>query len=123
MANGQDIDPRSAQRPEKRERVIQYVYDRYGKHGAAMTANVITYRGRSAAREVGKVLGFESSTLVSLSKLAPMWGWKDPKDKIDTQFNEAGLDLNHPRSWQVHGTGDRHSGFCRVIWPVSTPVA
>jgi error-prone DNA polymerase len=42
---------------EQRERVIQYVYQRYGRHGAAMTANVITYRGRSAAREVGKVFG------------------------------------------------------------------
>jgi error-prone DNA polymerase len=61
---------------EKRERVIQHVYTRYGKHGAAMTANVITYRGRSAAREVGKVLGFKSDTLERLSSLAPMWGWK-----------------------------------------------
>ncbi len=42
---------------DQRERVIQYVYERYGQLGAAMTANVITYRGRSAAREVGKVLG------------------------------------------------------------------
>ena len=41
---------------DRRERVIQYVYERYGTLGAAMTANVITYRGRSAAREVGKVL-------------------------------------------------------------------
>ncbi len=47
---------------DKRERAIQYVYQRYGKLGAAMTANVITYRGRSAAREVGKVLGFEITT-------------------------------------------------------------
>ncbi len=45
---------------DQRERVIQYVYERYGKLGAAMTANVITYRGRTAAREVGKVLGFET---------------------------------------------------------------
>ncbi len=44
---------------DQRERAIQYVYERYGKLGAAMTANVITYRGRSAAREVGKVLGFD----------------------------------------------------------------
>ena len=42
---------------DRRERVIQHVYEKYGKLGAAMTANVITYRGRSAAREVGKVLG------------------------------------------------------------------
>jgi error-prone DNA polymerase len=39
---------------DKREQAIQYVYQRYGELGAAMTANVITYRGKSAAREVGK---------------------------------------------------------------------
>jgi len=82
---------------EKRERVIQYVYKRYGKLGAAMTANVITYRGRSAAREVGKVMGFETETLDRLSGLIPMWGWQDPDDTAKKQFAEAGLDLNHPR--------------------------
>ena len=45
---------------DRRERVIQHVYQKYGKHGAAMTANVITYRGRSAAREVGKALSIEA---------------------------------------------------------------
>ncbi len=44
---------------DQRERVIQYVYQRYGERGAAMTANVITYRGRSAARDIGKALGFD----------------------------------------------------------------
>ena len=44
---------------DRREQVIQYVYQRYGARGAAMTANVITYRGRSAAREVGKALGID----------------------------------------------------------------
>ena len=43
---------------DQREKVIQHVYTKYGKHGAAMTANVITYRDRSAAREVSKALGF-----------------------------------------------------------------
>ena len=52
-----DIDLPSG---DQRERAIQYVYQRYGKLGAAMTANVITYRGRSAAREVGKALGFDT---------------------------------------------------------------
>src|ERR1700739_410844 len=47
----------------QRERVIQYVYQRYGQRGAAMTANVITYRGRSAARDMGKALGFDEATL------------------------------------------------------------
>ncbi|MGE5487460.1 MAG: DNA polymerase III subunit alpha [bacterium] len=81
----------------KRERVIQYVYERYGPTGAAMTANVITYRGRSAAREVGKVLGFDEETLARLSALVRTWEWKDPKDTSERQFREAGLDINHPR--------------------------
>jgi len=55
-----DIDLPSG---DQRERVIQHVYQRFGKLGAAMTANVITYRGRSAAREVGKALGFEVTSL------------------------------------------------------------
>jgi error-prone DNA polymerase len=82
---------------EQRERVIQYVYERYGKHGAAMTANVITYRGRSAAREVGKVLGFDEQVVARLSSLARAWEWKDPVETSERQFREAGLDLTHPR--------------------------
>jgi error-prone DNA polymerase len=82
---------------EKRERVIQYVYQRFGKLGAAMTANVITYRGRSAAREVGKALGFEVAALDRLSGLVRTWEWKDPKDTAEGQFRDAGLDLAHPR--------------------------
>jgi error-prone DNA polymerase len=82
---------------EKREKAIQYVYQRYGKLGAAMTANVITYRGRSAAREVGKVLGFDDSTLSQLAGLVHTWEWKDPQDSSERQFRDAGLDLNNPR--------------------------
>src|SRR5205814_415186 len=54
---------------DRRERVIQEIYRRYGKHGAAMTANVITYRGRSAAREIGKALNFSPSTIDRFSHL------------------------------------------------------
>ncbi len=82
---------------DQRERAIQYVYERYGKLGAAMTANVITYRGRSAAREVGKVLGFDDDTLGCLSGLVHTWEWKDPKDSTARQFRDAGLDLRNPR--------------------------
>src|SRR6266404_3885396 len=78
---------------DQRERAIQYVYERYGKLGAAMTANVITYRGRSAAREVGKVLGFDEETVGRLSGLVHTWEWKDPKDTTERQFKDAGLDL------------------------------
>ena len=89
-----DIDLPSG---EKRERAIQYVYQRFGKLGAAMTANVITYRGRSAAREVGKALGFEIGSLEKLAGLVHAWEWKDPKDTAEGQFHDAGLDLDHPR--------------------------
>src|ERR1043166_9540564 len=82
---------------DQRERAIQYVYERYGKLGAAMTANVITYRGRSAAREVGKVLGFDDETLGRLSGLVHTWEWKDPKDTTQRQFKDAGLDLRDRR--------------------------
>ena len=82
---------------DQRERAIQYVYERYGKLGAAMTANVITYRGRSAAREVGKVLGFDEETLGRLSSLVHTWEWKDPKDTPERQFKDAGLDLHDRR--------------------------
>jgi error-prone DNA polymerase len=82
---------------DQREKAIQYVYDRYGKLGAAMTANVITYRGRSAAREAGKVLGFDEQTLGTLSKLVPMWGWTDSNDTPEKHFREAGLDLSDRR--------------------------
>jgi error-prone DNA polymerase len=82
---------------DQRERAIQYVYERYGQLGAAMTANVITYRGRSAAREVGKVLGFDDETLGRLSGLVHTWEWKDPKDTTTRQFKDAGLDLRDRR--------------------------
>src|SRR3989442_6801955 len=82
---------------DRRERAIQYIYERYGRLGAAMTANVITYRGRSAAREVGKALGFDDDTLGRLSGLVHTWEWKDPKDSTARQFRDAGLDLREPR--------------------------
>ena len=82
---------------DDRERAIQYVYERYGKLGAAMTANVITYRGRSAAREVGKALAFDDDTLGRLAGLVHTWEWKDPKDSTERQFRDAGLDLRNSR--------------------------
>ncbi len=82
---------------DQREHAIQYIYERYGKLGAAMTANVITYRGKLAAREMGKVLGFDPETLDRLSSLVGSWEYKDPKDTLERQFRDAGFDLRHPR--------------------------
>jgi error-prone DNA polymerase len=61
-----DIDLPSG---DDREEVIQYVFKKYGTRGTAMTANVISYRGKSAIREVGKVFGFDADALGQLSRL------------------------------------------------------
>jgi error-prone DNA polymerase len=82
---------------EDREQAIRYVYQRYGELGAAMTANVITYRGRSASREAGKVLGFDPETLNRLTGLVGSWEWKGPNDTLEQSFRTAGMDLRHPR--------------------------
>jgi len=82
---------------ERRESVIQYVYRRYGRHGAGMTANVITYRGRSAAREVGKALGLPGDLQDRLARLVSTWGYQDPADVLTRHLAEAGCDPRHPR--------------------------
>ncbi len=81
---------------DHRERVIQYIYERYGALGAAMTANVITYRGRSSAREVGKALGFDQQQLAKLSSLVGHWEWRGENDTMARHFDQAGFDINHP---------------------------
>ena len=82
---------------DKREQAIQYVYERYGELGAAMTANVITYRGKSAAREVGKALGFDEETLGRLSGLISQWEWRRKDETLKDNFRYAGFDLEHRR--------------------------
>jgi len=93
-----DIDLPSG---DQRESVIQYVYERYGKRGAAMTANVITYRGRSAVRDVGKALGFEKEDLDKLSSVVSRWGWKEAGEEGDgavrKQFESADYNPRDPR--------------------------
>jgi error-prone DNA polymerase len=89
-----DIDLPSG---DQREQVIQYVYERYGQLGAAMTANVISYRGRSAAREVGKSLGFTEDQLARLSGLVGHWEWRGENDTLARHFEQAGFDARHPR--------------------------
>jgi error-prone DNA polymerase len=82
---------------EKREQAIQYVYRQYGELGAAMTANVTTYRQRSAAREVGKALGFDEESLGRLSNLTGLWEWRAKDETMADSFRHAGFDLQHPR--------------------------
>ncbi len=85
---------------DQRERVIQHVYQRYGQRGAAMTANVITYRGRSAVRDVGKVLGFSEEQLTSLANRMGHFEWRDPNDTLEKRFTDQGFNLKDPRIHQ-----------------------
>jgi error-prone DNA polymerase len=82
---------------DRRERVIQHVYEKYGRLGAAMTANVITYRGRSAAREVGKVLGFDPAQIDRLARVMNNFEFSDPADTLPRHLADVGLDLNAER--------------------------
>jgi error-prone DNA polymerase len=81
---------------DRRENVIQEIYRRYGKHGAAMTANVITYRGRSAAREIGKALDFSPNVLDRFSHLFANGDFPHTLD-LQSQIEQSGLPKAHPR--------------------------
>ncbi|HEY6547322.1 MAG TPA: error-prone DNA polymerase, partial [Vicinamibacteria bacterium] len=77
---------------DRRERVIQYVYERHGAAGAAMTANVITYRDRSASREIGKVLGIPQEEIDSLARYMRRFEYVDPDDTLEKRLVRAGID-------------------------------
>ena len=81
---------------DRREAVIQEIYRRYGKHGAAMTANVISYRGRSAAREIGKALNFSPSIIDRFSHLFANGDFPHTLE-LESQIEQAGLPKVHPR--------------------------
>jgi error-prone DNA polymerase len=76
---------------DRRERVIQYVYARYGARGAAMTANVITYRERSAAREMAKALAIPGPEVDRLAKFMRRFEYVDPDETLPAQLAEAGF--------------------------------
>ena len=82
---------------DRRERVIQHVYEKYGRLGAAMTANVITYRTRSAAREVGKALSLDDQQIDTLAKVMNNFEFVDPNDTFGRNLAAAGLSLDMPR--------------------------
>ena len=89
-----DIDLPSG---DRRESVIQEVYRRYGPHGAAMTANVITYRGRSAMREIGKALNFPPDVIDRFSQLFANGDFPHTMG-LESQLEQAGIAKDHPRT-------------------------
>ncbi len=79
---------------ERREEVIQYIYEKYGRQRAALTATVITYRVRSALRDVGKALGLSLEQVEAL--VAAVSGWRSYADLKPEQLSEAGFDPKNP---------------------------
>jgi error-prone DNA polymerase len=82
---------------DRREQVIQHVYQKYGRLGAAMTANVITYRGKSAAREVGKALALDETQIDRLAKVMHNFEFTDPQETLDRNMEAAGIPRGTPR--------------------------
>ncbi len=79
---------------ERREEVIQYIYEKYGREKAGLAATVICYRSRSAVREVGKALGLPADTVAALA--GSIWGWSQ-KGVPEERVRELGLDPESPR--------------------------
>ncbi len=85
---------------DPREKVIQHVYRTYGPAGAAMTANVITYRDRSASREMAKALGFSPEQVDTIAKRLGKWSFGEYRDgaaDLAKEMAGAGFDPTHPR--------------------------
>ena len=78
---------------ERREEVIQYIYGKYGRERAALAATVITYRPRSALRDVGKILGLSD---LQISRLSRSMQWWDGRTVDDSRIIEAGLNPDSP---------------------------
>jgi error-prone DNA polymerase len=99
---------------DKREQVIQEIYRRYGRTGAAMTANVITYRGRSAMREVGKALGLSEDVLKRFSDLHAGGDYPHTLE-FERQVDMAGIPATHPRHHALAGLFQSIHGLPRHL--------
>ncbi len=107
---------------DQRERVIQYVYQRYGQRGAAMTANIITYRGRSAARDIGKALGFEPESLDRLFGAGGALGVERSERKCRNSSSSKRGSIWIIPAFKPFSSCMSRRKVCLVIW-VSIPAA
>ncbi len=97
---------------ERREEVIQYIYGKYGRDRAALTAEVITYRGRSAIREVGKAMGL---SLDCVDRLAKSMDWWEQGAVREDRLRELGLNPHEPRLRQAIALAGEIIGFPRHL--------
>jgi error-prone DNA polymerase len=97
---------------ERREEVIQYLYSRYGRHRAALTATVITYRPRSAVRDVGKALGLDP---LQVDRLARAMQWWDGREVDESRVRDAGFDPANPLMARLLALTRELMGFPRHL--------
>ncbi|MCE6969839.1 error-prone DNA polymerase [Cereibacter sphaeroides] len=98
---------------ERREEVIQHIYERYGRHRAGLCATVIHYRGKRAVREVGRAMGLSDDTLAAMS--SQIWGWGGPGSLTEQRLREIGLDPADRRLWLTLQLIDEIQGFPRHL--------
>lgn len=98
---------------ERREEVIQHIYEKYGRHRAGLCATVIHYRGKRAVREVGRAMGLSEDTLSAMS--SQIWGWGGPGAVTETRLKEIGLDPTDRRLAQCMALIDEIQGFPRHL--------
>jgi len=101
-----DVDFENA----RREEVIQYIYNKYGRGRAALAATVITYRSRSAIRDVGKILGLDNEVLDHIAKSIYWWG-----SNLEEQLSDSGIDYSDPRIRQLVYLAGSLIGFPRHL--------
>ena len=97
---------------ERREEVIQHIYERYGRHRAGLCATVIHYRARRAIREVGKAMGLSADAVSALA--SQIWGWSSESVRAD-RIREVGLDPDDPRLALTLDLVDQIIGFPRHL--------
>ena len=98
---------------ERREEVIQHIYERYGRHRAGLCATVIHYRGKRAVREVGRAMGLSEDTITALS--SQIWGFGSTKGLEPERFAELGLDPTDRRLQQTLRLVFEIQGFPRHL--------
>ena len=98
---------------ERREEVIQHIYERYGRHRAGLTATVIHYRGKRALREVGRAMGLTEDTISALS--SQLWGFFSAEGLEDQRLREIGLDPADRRLQQTLRLVAEIQGFPRHL--------
>jgi error-prone DNA polymerase len=97
---------------QRREEVIQYIYDKYGRERAALTGVVISYRPRSAIRDSGKALGIDTQIIHQLAKSQHWW---DRKENLRERFTECGLDPDSVIAQHWHQIALELMGFPRHL--------